>query len=227
MKIMLDAGHFGNTYNPGAMPMYYESNMTWDLHLLLKAELEKRGFEVGTTRDDKQKDLDEYLRGEKARGYDLLLSLHSNAFISGEKVQRVVVIHPISNRSKTLADKLAKAVHETMDLSGKQPYQLYQKILSGSNVDSYKIIRGAVAVGSQGIIIEHSFHTNKEACTWLMTAGNLQKLAVAEAETLAAHFGVSTEPLPQPEPPTPPVISAKSKLITLRNDLEKIIAEME
>ena len=48
VKIMLDAGHYGK-YNQGVNKNYYESEAMWKLHLLLKAELEKYGFEVGTT----------------------------------------------------------------------------------------------------------------------------------------------------------------------------------
>ena len=44
--VCLDAGHYGKYNRSPAVPAYYESVRMWDLHLLLKAELEKYGIEV-------------------------------------------------------------------------------------------------------------------------------------------------------------------------------------
>jgi len=41
------------------------------------------------------------------------------------------------------------------------------------------------------LLIEHSFHTNTAAAKWLSQDGNLEKLAEAEAELLAEHYGVT------------------------------------
>ena len=50
IKICLDAGHVGSKYNQSpVVKTYYESAMNWKLHLKLKAELEARGFEDGTS----------------------------------------------------------------------------------------------------------------------------------------------------------------------------------
>ena len=51
MKICLDAGHSGNNYNKGVSAGYVESREMWKYHLLLKAELERYGVEVVTTRE--------------------------------------------------------------------------------------------------------------------------------------------------------------------------------
>ena len=40
------------------------------------------------------------------------------------------------------------------------------------------------------MILENSFHTNARAAKWLLDDGNLQKLANALADALAAHYGV-------------------------------------
>ena len=159
----------------------------WTLHLLLKEELEKYGFVVDTTRGTQAKDLGVYERGQKAKGYDLFLSLHSNA-IANEPTKRVVIIPSLNGKGDALADKLGKAVVNTMDLSADKYwyYQIYKREYPEKpGVDYYGVIRGAVAAGAVGIIIEHSFHTNKEACAWLMKEDNLKKLAVAEAKTVA------------------------------------------
>lgn len=189
-KIMLDAGHYGK-YNPGSVSGYYESEMTWKLQTYLKTELEAYGFEVGVTRTNKDKDLAVYDRGQKAKGYDLFISLHSNA-INSEPTKRVVVIHPISGKGKDIAQKLGNTVLTTMNLSNDKYWyvQTTTRALSSDKpkTDYYGVIRGAVAAGVPGIIIEHSFHTNKEACKWLMVDANIKKLAKAEAKTLAEHY---------------------------------------
>lgn len=55
------------------------------------------------------------------------------------------------------------------------------------------MLRGANAVGTPGIILEHSFHTNTRATKWLSSDNNLQKLAKAEVECIASYYGVTKE----------------------------------
>lgn len=195
IKIMLDAGHYGK-YNAGSVKGYYESDMTWELHKLLRAELESYGFEIGVTRADKDKDLEEYARGCMAKGYDLFISLHSNA-VDSEATKRVVVIPSVNGKSDELAQKLANTVLITMDLT-KDKYwytQIYKREYPNkTGVDYYGVLRGAVSVGADAIIIEHGFHTNREVCKWLMDTENLKKLAKAEAETIATHYGYKKKP---------------------------------
>jgi N-acetylmuramoyl-L-alanine amidase len=191
IKIMLDAGHYGNKYNKGAVEGYYESNMTWELQGYLKKELEAYGFEAGTTRADKAKDLEVYARGQKAKGCDLAIGLHSN-FVDDESTKRVVIIPPMNGKGDVLAEKLGATVVKTMNLKNDKYWyhQIYKREYPGKKgIDYYGFIRGAAAAGVVGIIIEHSFHSNKEACAWLMNSANLMLLAKAEAETIAAHYG--------------------------------------
>ena len=56
-KICIDAGHYGKVNRSPVVPEYYESDMAWELHLLLKTELEKRGNSVITTRPAQAQDL--------------------------------------------------------------------------------------------------------------------------------------------------------------------------
>lgn len=189
LKICLDAGHFGKqNNNPKISPVYWESLMAWDLHLMLKEELEKyNGVTVITTRADETKDLGLEARGKKARGCDLFISLHSNA-CDTESVDRPVVIYPVSGKCKSLAESLAGAVRMVMQTN--DPWRIYQRWNSAHNADYYGVIRGAASVGVPGLIIEHSFHTNTRAAKWLRSAANLRKLAEAEAEVLAAEYGL-------------------------------------
>ena len=203
-KILLDAGHYDRYNQSNVYSSYFEGTQMWKLYNHLKIQLEKYGFTVGTTKSTinsypktSGKD-DVYKRGQMAKGYDLMLSLHSNA-CGTESVNRAVVIYPMSGAKNNLAAQLGQCVKSTMGLSS---YQLMQRdyntgdIYSGvknNNKDYYGVIRGAVAVGTPCIIIEHGFHTNTAVAKWLMNDSNLQKLAEAEAKVLAEHFGIKTQ----------------------------------
>ena len=105
LKICLDAGHYGKYNQSPVVPEYYESDMTWKLHLLLKEALEEyEGVEVITTRFLQDVDLDLVSRGRKSAGCDLFLSLHSNGVTGKEWVDYPVVYYPISGPCKDLAE---------------------------------------------------------------------------------------------------------------------------
>ncbi len=196
IKICLDAGHFGKYNRSPVVSEYYESDMNWKLHLLLKAELERYGFEVFVTRQDKEKDLNEYYRGTASAGADLFLSLHSNA-AERESADHPVVYVPLNGSGHKLGTLLATCIRNTMDTD--EPAQVRTR--EGKNGDYYGVIRGATAVGVTGLILEHSFHTNTRATKWLMDDGNLATMAKAEAEVIAAWFGITKpEEKPAEEP---------------------------
>ena len=68
ISCMLDYPHYGERYNKGAAPGYYESGRMWDLCDLITAELKAYGIKVGRTRTNKAKDMDLEERGRKAKG---------------------------------------------------------------------------------------------------------------------------------------------------------------
>lgn len=199
-KICIDAGHYGKYNRSAVVPEYYESDMNWKLHLLLKTHLERRGFEVITTRPDKNKDLSLYQRGATAKGCDLFMSMHSNAAYStkeykengnahkNEYVDRVDIYAPLDGRAHDLAQTLADTIAEVM---GTNQGGFVKTKASGSGGEYYGVIRGAVAVGVPGLLVEHSFHTNKRAAKWLLDDDNLDRLARAEADVLAEYYGLS------------------------------------
>ncbi len=191
-RIMLDAGHYGKYNRSPVLPTYYESEMTWALHLKLKAELEKYGFEVLTTRQKQDVDLPTYDRGYTAKGCDLFISLHSNA-CDTETVNRVDVYRAFDNRNNAeeLGGQLATAIAKLMGVSGGYVKTRESKEYPGR--EYYGVLRGArKAKVPLYYIIEHSFHTNRKAAEWLSNEDNLQKLAVLEAGILAAHYGILT-----------------------------------
>ena len=193
MKICLDAGHYAK-YNPSpAVAGYYESEMNWKLHNLLKKYLEEKGFEVIVTRKDQTKDMGLTARGQAAKGCDLFMSIHSNAVGSNganEEIDYPVVYVPINGTGDEIGKKLADCIASVMGT--KQPGRAVSRKGSG-DWDYYSVIFGAVSVGVTGLILEHSFHTNTRSTKWLMDDSNLDKLAKAEAEVLAKHYGVKPE----------------------------------
>lgn len=193
-KICLDAGHVGSNYNQSpVVKTYFESAMNWKLHLLLKTELEKRGFDVITTRAKQEVDLEVYSRGAAAKGCNMFISLHSNA-CDTESVDYPVVYRAYDNLNNvdTLALAIAKKVGEFMGTKQAGRTATRKNDAGG---EYYGVLRGARAVGVPlYILIEHSFHTNTAATNWLLKDANLSKLAVAEADILAAHFGTQATP---------------------------------
>ena len=191
VRIICDAGHFSKQNQSNVYKNYYEGDAMWSLMQYFMAELEQYGVEVGSTkktinghpRDKDGKD-DVYARGKMAEGWTAMISFHSNA-CNVEGVNRIVVIPPISGAGDPLAKKLGAAVAEVM---GIPEVQIYKRD-NGAGRDYYGIIRGAAAVKTPCIIVEHSFHTNYAAAKWLYKKENLKKLAVAEAKVVAEHFG--------------------------------------
>lgn len=188
-KICLDAGHYGDYNRSPAVPEYYESRMNWKLHLLLKAELESYGMEVITTRADAEKDLGLEARGRASAGCDLFLSLHSNAAGSGvyENIDYVVAYVMLDGSTDALGTALSETVAKIMSTTQSPRINTRE----GSNGEYYGVLRGAASVGTPGIILEHSFHTQTRATRWLMEDTNLQKLAAEEAKVIAEYFAKS------------------------------------
>lgn len=194
VKICIDAGHVGSNYNQSpVVKSYFESEAMWKLHLLLKTALKAKGFEVITTRAKQENDLGVYQRGTAAKGCNVFLSLHSNA-CGTESVDYPVVYRAYDNRNNVndLALAIAKKIGQLMGTA--QAGRTAIRKLDGGG-EYYGVMRGARDVGVPiYMLIEHSFHTNKKATLWLSKEANLKKLAEAEADLLAKHFGMEEKP---------------------------------
>ena len=191
-KICLDAGHSGRYNQSPCNKAYYESDMSWKLHLLLKARLEDYGFEVVQTRCSQSDELSVFKRGEMAKGCDLFISLHSNAYPNGkanEQTDYPIVYAPISGKGDEIGARLSDCIAKTMGT--KQAGKCTAK--KGASGDYYGVIRGASSVGTIGLLIEHSFHTNTRSTNWLLNDDNLNSLAKAEANVIAEHFGLNLQ----------------------------------
>lgn len=193
VKICLDAGHYGKYNRSPANHVYYESDMAWKLHQMLKKYLEQYGCEVVTTRASQEGDKDLTERGRMAKGCDLFLSVHSNAVGSSvnENVDYPIVYAPLNGKGDKLARLLADCIAQTMGT--RQPGRVGHRANSSGTADYYGVIRGAVAMGTPGLILEHSFHTNTRTTKWLLDENNLDKLARAEAKVIARYYNLYTE----------------------------------
>ncbi len=188
-KICLDPGHYGLYNQSPQVPAYYESEAMWKLHLYLKTALETRGFQVITTRQEAEKDLGLSARGKLAAGCDAFISLHSNACAT-ESVDYTIVYRAYDNLNN--ADEIAKKLGVEIGklMGNKQTGKSGSRKSEKGDWDYYGVMRGARVAGCPlYLLIEHSFHTNKEATLWLLEEENLKKLADLEADILAEHFG--------------------------------------
>lgn len=193
MKICLDAGHYSKYNQSPVHKGYWESDFTWKFHLMLKSELEKRGFTVITTRSDKNTDLALETRGKTAKGCDLFLSIHSNASSESNSDYAVACCMvddantTIDDKSVEIGGKLANAVTELMT-GKKNSGKVWRR--RGDFGDYYGVIRGAKSVGVPGVLMEHGFHTNYANTIFLLDDTNLLTLAKSEADIIAEFFNV-------------------------------------
>lgn len=191
--ICLDAGHFGKYNQSPVNKNYFESDFSWKFHLLLKAELEARGFDVVTTRADKDKDLALEKRGKCSTDCLLFLSIHSNATsdVSANYALACCLVEDNSTNideiSVQLGKKLADSVTELMTgkINGGSVWRR-----KGDSGDYYGVLRGAKSVGTPAILLEHGFHTNLGNTNWLLDDNNLKIMAEKEAEIIADFFHV-------------------------------------
>lgn len=186
IKICLDAGHYAKYNRSKVVPEYYESDMNWKLHNYLAKELEGYGVTVVKTRADQAKDLTLSKRGKASVGCDLFLSIHSNA-ADAEYVDYPLVVTMQDGKGDKLGLAIAKKIQELMGTVQAGKITKKKGTFGG---EWYGVLAGAASVGTMGMIIEHSFHTNTKATKWLLNDANLQKMAKAEAEIIAAHFGL-------------------------------------
>ena len=184
--ICLDAGHIGLFNQSPVNRKYYESVMAWDLHLLLRDELEQRGFRVVLTRTSMYDPMDVDTRGSKAIGCDLLISIHSDAS-DYSATDYPTAWCAVDGSSDDIGILLARTIASTI---GTRDYgRIDHRYYPGTNdLDYWGVVRNARRVGSTGILLEHSFHTNLRTTNWLLQKENLAKLAEAEADTLEKFY---------------------------------------
>ena len=185
MRICLDAGHYGKFNRSPVDAQYYESDAMWKLHLMQKKYLEEYGAEVVLTRKEQADDRGLYERGAASAGCGLFVSSHSHA-AGKETVDYPVAYCAVNGSADGIGLALARCVEDVMGTV--QTARIEHR--TGQRGDYYGVVRGATAVGTPGLILEHSFHTNRLATAWLLDDSNLDRLAQAEAGVMAEFFGL-------------------------------------
>lgn len=207
IKVMIDAGHFGSYYNQSPCDSrYYESNFTWDISQRLKTYLEEYNIQADFTRNNKEQDVGLVERGQKAKGYDFLISMHSNAVGESGKGQEESIDYPVAyclveddrfsfdEVSRQIGLKLAKGVQEV--LQTKQDGIVYMwkadwdRDGDGQLNDNYLgVLHGARIAQTAAVILEHSFHTNTAITKKLLQSSYVDALAKKDAQVIAEFFG--------------------------------------
>ena len=186
IKVMIDPGHGPGSKNRGPTG-YYEYQGMWALSNHLKVALERCGIQVGLTRKENEvPSLAE--RGKAAKGYDLFISEHSNAY-NGSVRGCEVFYSKLRPGDKKHAAALSKAAATLMGNHDRGPKtKNYSK---DPSLDYSGVIRNAAAVGVPHIFLaESGFHDNPTDEAWLKKDSNLQALAEAQAEVICGILGV-------------------------------------
>lgn len=186
-KVMIDPGHGPGSANRGPTG-YYEYQGMWALSNHLKAALERSGVKVGLTRKENENPTVAN-RGKAARGYDLFISEHSNAF--NGSVRGCEVFYSLQRPGdRKHAAALSATAAKLMDNNDRGP-KTRRYSDSQPNLDWYGVIRNAVAVGCKHVFIaESGFHDNRQDEAWLKQESNLQALAEAQAEVICGILDV-------------------------------------
>ena len=199
MKIMLDPGHgAGREHNRGFvqidnLPYCNEGDCNYVYcrdHL--KPALEAYGIEVGMTRKKLIDNPSLEVRGRMARGYDLLISCHSNA--CGGRATGVEIWDSTNPAEsiKNLTDKITAAISKELDIPNRgTKYRKY------AGVNYYGILRNGMA--KHNFIIEHCFHDNPgDARKYRKNLGGTAK---AVAGAIAEFYGLEKIKEEKPECP--------------------------
>lgn len=206
---MIDPGHGGGSaHNRGFkqvnnLPYCNEGDCNYIYARdFLKPALERYGFKVDMTRSDIWQNPSLKTRGFMARGYDLLLSVHSNA--AGGNVRGVEVWDSTNPKEscKVLGDKICSYVSSALGTPNRGTK--YRRNNAGSNY--YGILR--LGYAKKNMIVEHVFHDNLQDAT--VYRKNLDKTANAVAKAIAEFYGLAEK---TGEVKNPPVELTEEKFI--------------
>ncbi|MDO5754788.1 MAG: N-acetylmuramoyl-L-alanine amidase [Tissierellia bacterium] len=189
MKILLDPGHGpGKKDNRGSL-IGNEGDNNYAFSVELKKELEKYGFQVGTTRLQNRENPSLKERGHMAKNYDLFISLHSNA---GPPSARGMEIYgDINNNNPSLMRALIDGTCREMGIVNRGiryrtrkdgRFHIQDHSPGGSNY--YGVLyhnRAKVAM-----LVEFVFHSNWEDCQ--IYVHRRSQLAKVFAKILADYY---------------------------------------
>ncbi len=188
-KILIDAGHYSG-YNPSPHDCdYNEGDRMYDLAEYIKGTLEAWYLCKVDMTHERECDLHVVTRGKMSKGYDLFLSLHSNAVPKGVtyEINRATIFRPIDGRNSSehwanrLGVRLCNIMPTTRSVTLVRHYDD-----KNDPREYYGVLRGAQSVGTPlYFLVENGFHTNPEQTEWLLSNDNLYLLAVTYVKWIA------------------------------------------
>lgn len=199
IKIMIDPGHYSYYNRSTVYSPYWESVMTWKLSNFLQKELQDLGVHADLTKSSLDEDPSLNDRGFSSKGYDFFISVHSNAGAYEYMDAPIAFVYQdlpwtdIDDKSQELGLRIAQKTAEVMKTNQKGSMSKRKGTgdwdRNGKNDDEwYSVLFASRFVGTPGILMEHSFHTNYRSSVWLYNDDNLKKLAKAEAKEIYDYF---------------------------------------
>lgn len=209
MVIAIDPGH-GGTDSGASYGGIEEKTINLKIAQYLKTYLEQYvGVQVYLTRStDTYLELSERVQNATLNGSDVFISIHNNAS-TNLSTRGSMVFYPnesyrpdLSYEGSELASNILSRLTNlgltdlgirTRDSGTGNTYD------DGSIADYYGVIRNAKLSGMAGIIVEHAFVSNdSDRTNYLSTDAQLKKLAKADAEGIAACYGLTYNGLTAP-----------------------------
>ena len=192
--VVIDAGHYGVTYNQGFHPDYFESKQMWMMSYYLRKYLTWYGFKVKITRS-KYTNPSLASRGALAcrtKGYDevVFISNHSNASDDLNIRGSEIFISKFLPESKELGEMIVDTISKTMNTKNRG---VKTRVNPKNDMDYYGVIKASVGNNKvdqchYSYLIEYGFHTNEFDCNFLNSNSNLKKLARNVARVLKKYF---------------------------------------
>ncbi|MCL2436475.1 MAG: LysM peptidoglycan-binding domain-containing protein [Clostridiales bacterium] len=203
--IVIDPGHYAG-YNPGICYGYNEGTTMLTLAKYLGERLQAMGADVTYTRTTNDQNPTLAQRGSAVPGADLFISLHSDAS-DNPNMRGVTSYYSVQQpASEPFAAEIGRAAAGAMGNSFNGTFARMSETTPG--VDFYGVIRTAVEAGvKNAFLIEHGYHTNYADCLVLSDPAALRRIADAEAEAIARHFGLTGAPPQIGTPAKPGTIS--------------------
>ena len=174
-KVLIDPGHAPGNANRGPTA-YFEYAGMWKLSIFLQEILTASGVFAQLTRDENQNPpLD--VRGGLARGFDLFISEHSNAF--NGKVRGSECFFSVSQpENRQIAARFSAETARLFNHNDRGP----KTMMGNNNRDFFGVIRSAVAAGCPRVfLMESGFHDNRLDEMFLLQDENLRRVAEVQA----------------------------------------------
>ncbi|QZY56727.1 N-acetylmuramoyl-L-alanine amidase [Crassaminicella profunda] len=185
-KFVIDPGHGGkDRANKGHSGRYVEADGNLQFALYLRDYLNPY-FHVVLTRD-KDKTLSLTERGRMAKGADMFLSVHSDAYTSNSS--GVTIFDSVDLKNEDIAKNIGKAVADAMGIPFRGSREKESSRHPGE--DYYTVIDVAQDGGCPCVLLlERGFHSNPAEEKKLLNANIVQASAEATANAIKKYYKI-------------------------------------